>query len=374
MTTTTITMERNNSITKARAEEILHSKLLPGWGKQTNEVIDSINTTSASLQDLMAKRSAFLWNIEHSPFHEHRSVNTLVVELAGKIFSVHSNALEQAAQLANIPFSYVDLLHRNDPELLAHNLNKRFSSSPNTQQLVRCVRNETRAILSNRYKRIDCRPMMEAVTGAAKNHGLVPMGGKASDLRHHLRLAMPRVFEPVPGEFVMFGLNWSSSDFGRGAQNISDFFLRVFCNNGAVTETHMHQVHLGSRIEADDGILSPLTLALETEASLSAAVDVINDRMDPKRIEERIEIVRLAAEKNLTPGGVDAFLKKYLKKEQVKLAKEAFLSPDVEMLPPGNNVWRLSNTLSWLANNETDREQSLDYQELAGKVLLLAAA
>ena len=172
----------------------------------------------------------------------------------------------------------------------------------------------------------------------------------------------------------MFGLNWSSSDFGRGAQNISDFFLRVFCNNGAVTETHMHQVHLGSRIEADDGILSPLTLALETEASLSAAVDVINDRMDPKRIEERIEIVRLAAEKNLTPGGVDAFLKKYLKKEQVKLAKEAFLSPDVEMLPPGNNVWRLSNTLSWLANNESDREQSLDYQELAGKVLLLAAA
>lgn len=362
---TTITMERTSRTpTRERAEEILHSKLLPGWHKQTTEVVEAIQDTGNNLVDRIAKRSAIEWAADK---------NTITIEIDRKL-EVHDNALQQAASLAEVPASYVELLRHNDPELLAHNLNRRFAAKPDSRQLVRSVRGKALAILSDKYRRIDGRPVLEEVTKAAKRFKLAPMGGSATDVRHHLRLALPQVFEPVPGEFVMFGLNWSSSDFGRGALDIGDFFLRVFCNNGAVTESHIHQIHLGKRIEDTEGILSERTLQLDTMTALSAVRDVINARMDPAKIEERVNLVRLAAQKELTPGNVDAFLKKFLKKEQVQAAREAFLSPDIEMLPQGSNVWRLSNTLSWLANTTTaNREQALDFQELAGKVLLLAA-
>ena len=351
----------NSRVTRERAQEILHGKLLPGWKAQAGAVVENIMARSNALVDRVAKSTAMSWKTDG---------NTITLDVAGEAHTLHENAMQQAAALAEVPASYVTLLRHADPELLAHNLTKRFSTRVRDRQLVRSVGTQARAILSDKYRRIDSRPIMETLAKAAQSHGLVPMGGSATDLRFHMRLAIPEVYEVVDGEFVMFGLNWSNSDFGKGANDISDFFLRVTCNNGAVAESLLRQVHLGRRMEMSEGILSAETLALDTAAAVSACRDVIRTSLNKDRIQERVDVVRRAAAKELAPASVDAFLRKHLGKEAVKLARETYLSPDVEMLPQGQNVWRLSNTLSWLANApDTDRETALDFQALAGRVL-----
>jgi len=139
-------------------------------------------------------------------------------------------------------------------------------------------------------------------------------------------------------------------------------------------ESALRQIHLGAKITEDD-VMSQRTIDLHTATAVSATEDVVRAYLDPAKIEEKLEGVRLAAMKDVTPLRVEEFLKRHLTKEAVKLAKETYLSADVTMLPPGGSAWRVSNTLSWLANQpDVDAETALDYQTLAGKALVQLSA
>lgn len=355
-------------ITRQKAESILHGKLLPNWRASTGATIGAIIERAGLMQDRVAKSEAIQWALGPT-VGGHAAVNMVVGDAT---LTVHSNALAQAAELADVPQAYVNTLLAQDPELLTNNLNKRFTRRGHNRQLIRAVGPEARAILSDKYRRIDSRPIVEQLAEQAQKLGLVPMGGVSTDLRFGIRLCLPEVYEVIPGEFVCFGLNWSNSDFGKGANTFSAFFLRVICNNGMISDVALRQVHLGRRLD-DDSMLSEKTMQLDTLAAASAAEDVVRGYLSPEKIEERLTAVRAAAAKDVTPQRVEEFLKKHLSKEGVAQAKAAYLSADVEMIPPGQNVWRLSNALSWLANTEgVNAEQALDYQELAGKALMLA--
>lgn len=355
-----------NRITREHAEEIFSKKLLPQWRKDTGAAIGEIAERAGLLTDRLAKSSAIDWALGTS---SGNAAPPVVMRVGDDTLRVHSNALAQSAELADIPQAYVSTLAQQDPELLVANLNKRFDRRGATQQLIRSVGKEARAVLSNKYRRLDSRPIVEVLAKQAQNLGLLPMGGIATDLRCGIRLCLPQVFEVIPGEFVMFGLNWSNSDFGKGANSFSSFFLRVLCNNGMVTESALRQIHLGRRLD-DDDMMSQRTLELDTATAVSAAEDLVKGYLSPAKVEEKLLAVRAAAAKDVTPQRVDDFLKKHLTKENVAKAKEAYLSADVEMIPPGQNVWRLSNALSWLANAEgMDKESALEMQELAGKAL-----
>lgn len=55
---------------------------------------------------------------------------------------------------------------------------------------------------------------------------------------------------------------------------------------------------------------------------------------------------------------------------QAQTVIDAYKSADIEMIPAGNNAWRLSNAISWIAGKEADGEKKLDLMKLAGRVLL----
>lgn len=384
MTTTINSTPVNNTapaihgrgITRARAEEILHSKLLPQWRGETGDTFRRLVEQAGLMEDRVAPATAlsFAWANGNATPSRGEVVSTaghLTTTVGGATLNTHANALQQAGGLTDIPAAYVTTLLANDPELLTYNLNRRMHARPN-RQLVRSVRGTARAVLSDKYRRLDSRPILENLSAEAQKLGLMPMGGIATDLQFRIRLAVPQVFEPLEGEFVMLGLDWSNSDFGRGAHDITAFLLRVACANGAVRDSAFRQVHLGKRLSAD-GVLSEQTLQLDTMAAASAAGDVVRAYLEPARIEERLNEVRAAAARDVTPMAVDAFLKKHLGKEGAARAAETYRSAEVEMLPPGNSVWRLSNALSWLAN-EAEGDARADLQEAAGKALSLVAA
>lgn len=367
-------------ITRERAEEILQAKL-PGLRADTVDVFKRMAAQAAQMQDRVAAAKAltFGWANPGNPGAGYAaapgvtsSLGHLTTTVGDTALRTHANALQQAAGLADIPAAYVSTLLAADPELLTHNLNRRMHARGASRQLVRSVAGCARAVLSDKYRRLDSRPIIDALGKTAKEFGLVPVGGVASDLQFRLRLAVPQIFEPIPGEFVVLGLDWSNSDFGRGAHDIAGWIDRVVCANGAVTESALRQVHLGRRLTAD-GVLSEQTLSLDTQAAASAAQDVVRAYLDPARIEERLNAIRAANAKDVTPATVDTFLRKHLGKAGFEAAREVYRSAEVEMLPQGNSVWRLSNALSWLANKEEDADARADLQELAGKAMALAA-
>ena len=287
--------------------------------------------------------------------------------------TVHKHALGQFAQRAGVPGQYLREL-ATSPEawrsqLAARILDEHYQAGASDQRfLLRSVNNEVRGFLSDRYRRLDSRPLLEAFAGECQKTGAVPVDGVVTETRMTLRALLPTVYEPVPGEVVAFGVEWGNSDYGAAAHSVRAFMLRVWCLNGATMENSLSQVHLGRGI-SDDVELSKKTYDLDTRTSVSAMRDIVGGLLSPRRVEHAIATVRGSAEKLVEWKHVAPALSKALLKGELASVRDSFESPDVYNLPAGNSMWRVSNAISWIAGSTADADRKLELQRLAGQVL-----
>lgn len=285
-----------------------------------------------------------------------------------------SHAFGQLCQVAGMPTSYARELLSAGPwgeQLLTRNLTDLLRNHDDEKKLVRMVGGQVRGVLSDSYKRLDSRPLVEAFCTAAQAAKLVPVMGHATETRVALKAMLPAVFEPAPNEIVAFGLEWGNSDVGAGTNHINVFMLRLWCTNFAITERAMRQVHLGKKL--DDVAFSKETYALEAQASASALRDIVSSALSPERVQAYCSVITAAANEQIDPNKEIAKLKALTKGER-ELVTDAFRSADVEMLPPGNTMWRLSNALSWVAQSAPDEDRRLEFEKLAGDVLPMKQA
>lgn len=290
---------------------------------------------------------------------------------------LHRNALTQMASTADIPLKFVDSLKDEKEEwgreLLAHNLSevyhKRFAKK---RYLARSVNQEIRGWLSDSYRRLDSRPIVEAFAAEAMKLGANPYQGIVTDTKLSIQALMPKLYEPISGEVVAYGLGLENSDFGNGALSLRVFILRLICTNGAIAEDMMRQVHLGRRLD-DNMSYSQRTYELDTQTTVSAIRDIVKGQLSAENLERRVNAVRAAGENEVSPKTAAERLKKMLNKSEAEAAISAFNSPDVLNLPPGNSEWRLSNAISWIAGQTEDQERKLELQRFAGSVLPVAA-
>lgn len=288
--------------------------------------------------------------------------------------ALHPNGLQQTASRLGIPFSWAeDMMGKGEwgTAMIAENLTTlaRQNVEPNRRFLLRSVHDEVRGVLSDRFRRIDSRPIVDFLLRSTSERGMIPTDGVGSDTRVSLRFIRPDVLEPVPGEYMVFGFSWTNSDFGRGANEVQSFMLRLICINGVIAASEIRHVHLGGRLEEDDVQYSERTIRLDSAAVISALKDTVNTVMLPERTDQHMDMIRQAHEEKIEPKALLAMLKKHMSKGQTQEVVDVFNSPDVEMLPPGQNRWRLSNALSFVArNSEADRR--IDLERLAGTVLV----
>jgi hypothetical protein len=120
---------------------------------------------------------------------------------------LHRHSVQQMAQTTDLPLKFIDGLQQtSDPsarELLAHNLTTIFSNRfAKTRYLLRSVSGEVRGFLSDRYRSLDSRPIIEAFATAVQQKGALPYNGYVTDTQVALQAIMPEVYEPIPGEMV----------------------------------------------------------------------------------------------------------------------------------------------------------------------------
>ncbi len=207
----------------------------------------------------------------------------LVMGVGDKGLRIHKHALSQLATRAGVPGSYLADLAQGaewQRKLAAGILNEHFhQGTPDARYLVRSVNGTARGVMSDKYKRLDNRPLVDALAQAAQAIGGVPVDGIFSDVRVALKIIIPKVYS-VAGDIVAFGLEWANSDFGASKNTLRAFFLRLECLNGATSTNSLAQVHLGRAI-SDDIELSAQTMQLDTRATVSARGDVVKSLLLP---------------------------------------------------------------------------------------------
>lgn len=286
---------------------------------------------------------------------------------------LHPHAWQQVLSDAGMPKQYADKLEAqaNGSEwgklLVQHNLNTIFSHRTDQRNLVRESKGLVKGWLSDKFRRLDSRPLLEAFAGACQENGLMPYEGYALDTKVRVRAILPKVFEPIENEVMVVGLEWGNSDYGDGGHVINVFVNRVYCTNLAVMDQALRQIHLGKRLN-DDIEYSAETYRKDTEANISALQDVVRGVIGPAKVHAWMDTISKAADRSV--GKDVAVLLKELDKETVAKVVAAYESPDVVNLPPGDTVWRLSNAVSWIAqSNDVAPEKRLEMQALAGKLI-----
>jgi len=286
---------------------------------------------------------------------------------------IHRNALGQMAERVSLPMAYINTLESKGGwglELLAENLTTLFTHHP-SRALMRTVNGEVRGFLSDKYRRLDSAPFIEAFIKACGDVDALPYRGYTSDTKVSIQAIIPRVYEPVKNEYMAYGVTFENSDFGNGAMQVQFFLLRLQCLNGMIGESNMRHVHLGKRLEEVD--FSKKTQDLNVRTILSAMQDVVRGQLSEERINAMQALINKAYAEKLTDdhrSNVLESLKRSMTKGEIEKMTAKFNEPDVELLPPGNNMWRLSQALSWLAGEEEDTERKLELQKQAGKLLL----
>jgi hypothetical protein len=147
----------------------------------------------------------------------------LKISRGGGALTVHRHALNQLGGRASIPTAYLSNLVEAggwQTELAVDILGKHYANGGAQKYLARTVQKELRGFLSDKFRRLDSRPLVDAFAMECQKIGAVPVDGTVSDVKVALKAIVPTVYEPVPGEVMAFGLEWHNSDFVAGLHSV----------------------------------------------------------------------------------------------------------------------------------------------------------
>ena len=157
----------------------------------------------------------------------------LALQVAGRDmasqFGVNEIAHRQIGQHLKIPAVYYDRMRAEYPELLVQNVNSWFARSTGTRRMLRTLDGTARALLSDRYRRIDNFEIANAVLpiiGSMEGAGVESC--ELTDSRMYLKVVNPRVTAEVrKGDIVQAGVIISNSEVGMGSVKVSPLVYRL---------------------------------------------------------------------------------------------------------------------------------------------------
>jgi hypothetical protein len=300
----------------------------------------------------------------------------------------HDHALQALAQKAEIPIGYVRRLLTPSPKgespvwrsnLLVENLNRSFGNIDFGQKgdprfLHRIVGTELRGFLSRRFNRhIASAPLLRAFVAASQDAGAVPFDARATPVKFYLKTYIPEVFEPVPGEFVAVGVEWSNSDFGAGRMQVALSLWRSKTGGFTVLDKVLSKVHIGSVMSDGDIEISEETARKEADAQASAIADAVRAQLDPEYVTKVLAAIEEAHQDQIPWDRLKGQLAKILNKKELEAIEKL---QGVQDLPPilvnGDLIptrWWVSSALAKLSQDADSPERAVELERASGNFL-----
>jgi hypothetical protein len=221
---------------------------------------------------------------------------------------------QQLGETLGIPKPYYDKMMAEDRGLLAGNVNTWLGKRPEERRLVRMLKGEYRAVLSDRYQRIDNKAVAEVVLNVLSGiPGITLASSAITDTRMHIKAVSHAVTATVRGsaqvgDVIAAGVYIGNSEVGMGAVSIKGFIERLVCKNGMVRDDgKLRANHVGRRAdEGIEGLLQDDTRRLEDEVVLRKVRDVIRHAFDAVKLQQFADKLSAAAGQRIEGAVPDA--------------------------------------------------------------------
>jgi len=290
-------------------------------------------------------------------------------------FPIGRYAHGDLAEFTEIPRAYYDKMLKDEPELLARNVNTWLEAQMDQPRLIRTLEGRTRCVRSNKFRSLDNGDLMEAALPALYEHpGIKIQSCNMTESRLYLKAVLPKLeFEVKKGDVVQFGLSISNSEIGQGSLEAAVFALRLVCLNGMVIEDgKFRRSHIGGRLGDD---VAAEYFADETRKAADAAFflklrDTVKHLLTEAACEEAVERMRRAA-------GVP--IKQRPDKAVKEVGKKLGLAEGEQdsvldwLIRNGDlSQWGMVNAITRAAQEIEDYDRATELEKMGGKVLELA--
>jgi hypothetical protein len=159
-------------------------------------------------------------------------------------------ARRQLAEKLKIPYVYFERMRSEQPVLLDRNVNT-WLQSEDDRRMLRTLDGRVRAVLSDRYRRLDNYDLAESVLPILQRLPEARFESvELTETRMYLKVVTPQLrHEMAPGDIVQAGVAVSNSEVGQGTLSVQPLLFRLRCLNGLIVpDFSLHKTHVGRSI------------------------------------------------------------------------------------------------------------------------------
>lgn len=286
-------------------------------------------------------------------------------------FGVKPTAHQQLSAWSGIPKKYYDKM-TEIPGLRAYNLDRWFQKSDD-RRMIRTLRGDTRAFLSDRYRPIDNLQIMDASAPALNEvDGLRVNSVNITDDRMYVQFILPGLEgEITKGDVVQAGVCLTNSETGRGAVDIQMMIWRLVCTNGMIAGSILRKHHIGRQIGdqvEDYNLYQSDTLAAEMESYKLRIRDVMRDTLSEKRWQEILTNIKSGAEDPVhrpEPTVVNVSTRYGLNKDEQDKVMYNFIEFG------NSNRWNLANAVTATAREVENPDRAYELEKVGWDIMNL---
>jgi len=219
-------------------------------GRSLTSLAQELDRQLASKKDLVVPSPMLHFRTDRS------GVSLIDIDEPGgaQSYGVTELARRQLADKLKIPYAYFERMRGEQPALLDRNVNTWLGAEGDERRLIRTLDGRVRAVLSDKYRRLDNYDLAEHVLPILQRlDGVRFESVELTETRMYLKVVTPRVQREIAtGDIVQAGVVISNSEVGHGTLSVSPLVFRLICRNGLIAaDRSMKKTHVGRVLEGD---------------------------------------------------------------------------------------------------------------------------
>ena len=286
-------------------------------------------------------------------------------------------ARRQLAEKLKIPFAYFERMRTEQPALLDRNVNT-WLHSDGERRLIRTLDGNVRAVLSDRYRRLDNYDLAENVLPILQRLPEARFESvELTETKMYIKVVTPRVeYEIAPGDVVQAGIVITNSEVGQGTLSVQPLVYRLVCRNGLIaSDRALHKTHVGRILQSEDETITVFrddTLAADDKAFFLKVRDVVEAAVSEATFRQVAEKMQKTLGIKLTGDpvkAVEVLANRYTLNEAERAGVLRHLITDGDLSGYG-----LVNAVTHYSHSVEDYDRATEFEALGGKLIELPAS
>ncbi len=332
--------------------------------KQGKTIVELANEISRQQN---AKRD-FLINANKMSAFVHENKLNLGFPIDQDLFmgELTSNGHIQLGSYCDIPKKYYDKMISH-PDLLSKNVSHWLLNS-NDKRMVRTLDGQVRAILSDKYRRLDNYDLAQNILPMLNDANATIESCDITESKIYIKAITHKVQAEIKkGDVVSAGLIISNSETGHGSLYIKPLVYRLVCSNGAIANDYsMRKYHAGKATDMMQIEFSNETLKAEDKAFWLTVRDLVKFTLNETTFDKIVQTMRESTEKPIQEPSkaIELVTKKY--------AMSEFESGGVlEHLLKGGDLssWGLGNAVTRMAQDVNSYDRSTELEAIGFEIM-----